>query len=635
MGRRVYIMSGICGVVRLDGRAASSGDVGVLLTGLHQRGPDRSGAQCSGPAGLGHALLATTPEGALEPMPFSHTESGCIITADVRLDNRGELIAALGIDPKGRVIGDGELILRAYLKWDTACTSHLLGDFAFAIWDARLRRLFAARDHTGMRQLIHHHRPGHLFTFASQADALARHTDIPSEINELRIADYLEEMESADLTSTFFKGTHRLPPAHALTLDDGRLRIWRYWHPDPPQRLHLPSDEAYAEALRTVLSEAVAARLRSPDPVGAMLSGGMDSGSVAALSAQVLKQQGAAPLATFSGATSDPGCIESRAIRLAQTIDHIDPHTIYLEDMAEYGEELARLTWESSEPFDGYMVMVRAVYLAAYKAGRKVVLDGVSGDVTLASDNMVAFHLRRGRIGQAWREAVGEARFWGETWPAGPTFINGARHAFVPEALRDLRRRLSYAHRQRTRDAASPVAPELGRRVNLHQRRDDNEASRAFRCNGLMHDRRVMVLHPDIVAARERYDRTASQVGIEARDPFRDIRVIALCLSMPDEQLQQNGWPKTVLRRAAAGLLPDDLRWRVGKEHVGYQFALKLAQDFPYQTLDGMGKSLARYVKAERFPAWMEAASSKSSLAKDGTLHCLPPWVERLTSQAF
>jgi len=625
-------MSGICGAIRLDGRRASDDEVAVTLAGLQHRGPDRSSVQCRGPAGLGHALLATTPEAVAEPMPFAHAESGCTITADVRLDNRAELIAALGIVTADRVIGDGELILRTYLKWGTDCAAHLLGDFAFAIWDPRRRRLFAARDHTGMRQLIYHHRAGHLFVFASAADAVARHPEIPREINELRIADYLEEMESADLTSTFFKGTHRLPPAHALTLEDGQLKIWRYWHPDPPQILRLASSAAYDEALRACLAEAVEARLRSPEPVGAMLSGGMDSGSVAALAAQALKAQGAPPLATFSGATRDPACIESRAIRLAQTIDHIAPHTIYLEDMAEYGAELARLTWESSEPVDGYMVMVRAVYMAAHKAGRKVVLDGVSGDVTLASDNMVAFHLRRGRIGQAWREAAGEARFWGETWPARKAFITGAREAFMPQALRDLRRALT-GHK--ARDAASLVAPELARRVALHQRRDENDASRAFRCNGLMEDRRVIVLHPDILAARERYDRTASQLGIEARDPFRDIRVIALCLSMPDEQLQHNGWPKTVLRRAMAGLLPDGVRWRVGKEHVGYQFALKLAQDFAYQMSDGMGESLARYVKPGRVAAWMEAASGKSALAKEGTLHYLPPWVERLTSRVL
>lgn len=620
-------MSGICGVVRLDGRAVTNDDVGVLLSRLHQRGPDRSGVHCSGPAGLGHALLATTPEALAEPMPFSHTESGCIITADVRLDNRSELIAALGIDPKGRVIGDGELILRAYLKWDTACTSHLLGDFAFAIWDARLRRLFAARDHTGMRQLIHHYRQGHIFAFATEADALARHPDIPAEINELRIADYLEGMESADLTSTFFKGTHRLPPAHAMTLEDGQLKSWRYWHPDPPQRLHLPCNEAYAEALRTVLSQAVTARLRSPEPVGAMLSGGMDSGSVAALGAQVLKQQGAAPLATFSGATRDPACIESRTIRFAQTIDHIDPHTIYLEDMAEYGEELAHLTWESSEPFDGHMVIIRAVYMAARKAGHKVVLDGVGGDTTLHPDNMIAYHLRHGRIMQAWREAAGERHFWGPSWPTHRNFLTGARQAFMPQALRDLRHKIERGRIARRVDSKSLVAPSLADRIGLKERRAQNKAHVGLRLDGRFDDRRKLALHPYIIMGRERYDRVAAQQGIEPRDPFMDRRVIELCLSMPPEQMQQNGWAKFVLREAMAGLMPDGVRWRTGKQHVGGRFGTELARLFPYSASPAVDEKLVGYVRSADRQRDFARSALHSNLANLETLRYLASWI--------
>ncbi len=623
-------MSGICGTIRLDGRNARDDDVAVMVAALHRRGPDRSGIACAGPAALGHALLATTPESAAEPMPFIHPASGCMITADARLDNRAELIAALGIDPRGRMIGDGDLIVQAYLKWGTDCTERLLGDFAFAIWDARCRRLFAARDHTGMRQLIHHHRAGHLFAFASEADAIARHPDIPREINELRIADYLEDMESADLTSTFFRGTFRLPPAHALTLADGQLTIWRYWHPDPPQILRLGSDAAYSEALRAVLGEAVEARLRSPKPVGAMLSGGMDSGSVAALGAQWLKHQGAPPLPTFSAATSDPGCVESRAIRLAQRIDHIDPHTILLEDMADYGAELARLTWDSSEPFDGHMAMVRAVYMAARKAGHKVVLDGVGGDTTLQADNMIAYHLRAARLTQAWHEAAGEARFWGEDWPAHRTFISGARYAFIPQVLRDLRGKVEQSRIARNMDAKSLLAPEFARRIMIGRRRAQNKAHVAVRTDGACRDRRRLALHPYIILGRERYDRVAAQQGIEPRDPFMDRRVVDFCLSMPPEQLQQNGWAKFVLRKAMAGLLPDGVRWRLGKQHVGGLFLTELARQFPCSPTASAAANTARYARSAGNPGRPTGSMAPSNLENIPNLEYLTAWFDVL-----
>ena len=256
-------MSGICGLLHLDGSPAGQNDLAGMLGRLARRGPERSGAWVEGPVALGHALLATTPEAIDEILPLRHPASGCAITGDIRIDNRAELIATLGLDAGGRTIGDAELVLEAYLKWGADCLDHLLGDFAFAIWDAARQRLLCARDQTGMRQLLWHYTPGQLFAFATEAEALLAHPAIPARINKGRIADYLEDLEAYDLTSTFWHDIQRLPPAHALVVEGGALRSWRYWQPDLPEPLRLGSDEAYAEAFRAVFEEAVAARLRA------------------------------------------------------------------------------------------------------------------------------------------------------------------------------------------------------------------------------------------------------------------------------------------------------------------------------------------------------------------------------------
>ncbi|MEP6200022.1 MAG: asparagine synthetase B, partial [Marinomonas sp.] len=143
-----------------------------MLAELSRRGPDGEGVACDGPAGLGHRLLATTPEAAVERMPFCHSQSGSQITGHIRLDNREELLVRFGLNNVGRVVGDGELALLAWLQWGEDCAVRLLGDFAFAIWDPRNHRVFAARDQMGMRQLIYAHRPGQLFACASSARAV-------------------------------------------------------------------------------------------------------------------------------------------------------------------------------------------------------------------------------------------------------------------------------------------------------------------------------------------------------------------------------------------------------------------------------------------------------------------------------
>jgi asparagine synthase (glutamine-hydrolysing) len=146
-------MSGICGVWAIDGDPTAR-PIDAIIGLLERRGPEGSHVWSDGPVALDHTLLATTPEALVERLPLTDEASACTITADARLDNREELFATLGIDGDARAIGDGELILRAYVRWGDECPAKLLGDFAFAIWDPRNQTIFCARDHMGMRQLI-------------------------------------------------------------------------------------------------------------------------------------------------------------------------------------------------------------------------------------------------------------------------------------------------------------------------------------------------------------------------------------------------------------------------------------------------------------------------------------------------
>ena len=320
-------MSGVFGLIRPDGPPATAGELAAMAVRLARRGPEGSSVWRDGPVGLGLTLLATTPEALCERLPLRDEATGCVITADVRLDNRADLIGALDLCERASGTGDAGLVLAAYVAWGRGCLERLRGDFAFAIRDPRDGSLFCARDRFGMRPLSYHHAPGRLFAFGSEPEAVLALTEVPWRINEGRIADVLVgELEGIDRTSTFFEGVFRLPPAHALVVTPQGLHIWRYWSPEPGPILRLGSDEAYAEAFLEVFAQAVRSRLRGAGPVGSMLSGGMDSGSVVAVARELLATAGVGPLATFSAISPDEErCVETRAIREALTVGDSTP----------------------------------------------------------------------------------------------------------------------------------------------------------------------------------------------------------------------------------------------------------------------------------------------------------------------
>lgn len=621
-------MSGICGILKLDGTPPASANLTAMTALLERRGPEGTRHVSSGPVALGHTLLATTPEALSEHLPLTDPASGCTITADLRLDNRDELISALGLQGETRIIGDGELTLRAYMHWGEDCPLHLLGDFAFAIWDPRHQRLFCARDHLGMKQLIHCHRPGKVFAFASEVRAVLAAGDVPRHLNEGRVADYLEgHLEGIDHTSTFFEGVFRLPPAHCLRVDAHGLALRRYWTLQAGPELHLASDAAYAEGLLEVLTRAVSSRLRAVGPVGSMLSGGMDSGSVAAIAARLLAQQGRGPLHTFSCAGPDPAtCVETRAIHAALTIPGIQPHVANHAELSPFHADLIRLTQESDEPFDGHMTLVRTAYLMARNAGTKVVLDGVAGDSALPSVSRTARLVRQGRLLRAWQEATGMEHFWGA--PRLGYFIGGMREALTPNAVRRLRDR--WRNRRSHRSQSGLLHPDFTRKVDLAARfrTFQQHAQPGLKPKAIQH--LTALQHPFLAVGRERYDRVAAALAIEPRDPFMDLRVIDYCLRLPAEQIDDHGWIKVVLRRAMAGYLPDEVRWRPGKQHLGglYTHTMLLAWEGLPDALARAPGQLAAYLNPDApFLSQDEPSSTQLTYAGQHQMIFLAEWM--------
>jgi asparagine synthase (glutamine-hydrolysing) len=205
------------------------------------------------------------------------------ISADARIDNRQDLIQKL---EASQTATDEELILLAYEAWGEECVEHLLGDFAFAIWDADRKRFFCARDHFGVKPFFYAH-AGDSFIFSNNINTLRQDPRVSDSLNEAAIADYLIFGLNQDPSSTTFRDIQRLPAAHTLTFANNSITTRRYWTLEIPEAIRFRDDRDYVERFNELLTTAVADRLRT-DRVAISMSGGLDSTSLAAIAGELL-----------------------------------------------------------------------------------------------------------------------------------------------------------------------------------------------------------------------------------------------------------------------------------------------------------------------------------------------------------
>ena len=256
-------MSGIAGIVNLDLAPVDPAVLARMVDAIRFRGPDAVNAWTEGPAGLGHTLL-TTDDGEVVPQPYSPDGVRWIV-ADARIDARADLVAALAAadgraSTSARIplasASDLDLILRAYDTWGEACAEHLLGDFAFAIWDAPARRLFCARDQMGVKPFFYAH-AGRAFVFSNTLDAVRRHPAVSARLDELAIADFLLFDVNTDAGSSMFADIRRLAPGHTAVCSADGVRVRRYWTLPIDEPLEYRRQQDYVERFNELLHAAV------------------------------------------------------------------------------------------------------------------------------------------------------------------------------------------------------------------------------------------------------------------------------------------------------------------------------------------------------------------------------------------
>src|SRR5262245_33787438 len=291
-------MTAIAGLRRLDGRSDAAEKCARMLAVQQLYGPDNGAQWSAGDVALGRQLMRVLPEDAFDRQPLIGGEGRYVLVADVRLDNRDELTETLRIPaPQARTLCDAGILLAAIERWDESCPEHLIGDYAFAVWDGARRRLILARDPLG-QQPLYYHRGNGFFAFASMPKGLHALPEVPYAPDEERIAEFLLLIPETG-SQSFFLGIERVEPGHVVVATANRLTSRRHWQPSRG-RIALTRSEDYSEALRDLLDQAVHCRLRGAGDVGVFLSGGLDSGAVAATAARLLAPSGRRVIA-FTG----------------------------------------------------------------------------------------------------------------------------------------------------------------------------------------------------------------------------------------------------------------------------------------------------------------------------------------------
>ena len=294
-------MRAICGLLLREAGVAHG--LHATLAALVPYGADAA-EWTEGEIGLGARAVGTESDSA-GPAFHCDRDAGLTVATDARLDDRAALCDALGVPHPDRVgLADGDLILRSYFQSGRECPNHLIGDYAFAVWDARTRTFFCARDHIGARP-FYYAETVQGFVFASTVDAVLAAPGVSDALDEAVVARVLTRAGMDENRRTFFKDVRKLPPGHSLTLKvdaAGRsaLRLARHWQPEHTAAVQRPSDDDYAEDFLHLFTQAVAVRLRGVDPVGAHLSGRLDSSSIAVLAARELRRSGRPPPLAFS-----------------------------------------------------------------------------------------------------------------------------------------------------------------------------------------------------------------------------------------------------------------------------------------------------------------------------------------------
>ncbi len=534
-------MSGIVAMIWAENGPAEATTLERITARMAYRGPDRLRTWSDAHAGLGHALLKleTRRDPANQPLTL-HGQTW--ISADARIDARDLLATELRRHGSQitRDSPDAFLIAEAHRVFGTDCLQHLKGDFAFAIWDQPAQRLIAAVDRFAIRPLYYAW-AGKTFIVASCLESLRLHPSFRAELDETAVGDFLLFGYYRDPAATIFAGAHRVPPAHMLVFEAGRLTIRRYWSPGVPTK-KLPRDgRELVEEFKDILDAAVADRLHS-DRTAILLSGGLDSAVIAHSACKRTSPGSTTQLHAHTAVYEHliPDDEEEFAAQTARAL--CLPISFYPADEFEIFDWINRLGWMPPEPLDLPGLGATVDFHRRIAADSPVILTGHDGDT-----------LFKASVPAHCRGLMRDGHF-------STLFRDVAWYTYRQRRLPHLGWHRRWRKRpERTEPPALPawLRPDWVRRSGLEERwQKAHEQS----IEAGPRDRVLAALSSGYYArVFDRFDPAWTGLPVEFRHPLMDVRVVEFLVSLPALP-----WcvDKELFRRMVAGSVPEKVRRR-------------------------------------------------------------------------
>ncbi len=563
-------MSGICGIVNFDGAPVDPELLQKMAQAAAYRGPDGINYWTCGNVGLAHLALHTTPESVREKQPLTNQRNSATLVADARVDNRTELIRTL--TAKGYLQDkqptDADLILAAYECWGEECPKHIIGDFAFAVWDAAQQRLFCARDPVGIRSLFYC-RQGQTLFFATAISSLLAGLGERPPLNEPLLIDFLCWRFERWVNETAYQTISRLPASYSLAAGPTEDRLTRYWTFGLPAQPRYKTDQEYIERFRELFEEAIRCRLRSASPVGISVSGGLDSSSIACMTHHMMHgdSRSLPPQAVqlYSCVFNEKFPKADERVYLNAVLEkcHQFPFTaISGETLWGFKETCTNGSFCLDEP-ETFPIrcMLTAVLQDARQRGCRVLLTGEGGDQIL---NDAAYWMPQLLLDvHPWQALAELKHFWKRNgWSTPKTLLwriiapLAGRLPFAPQ-LRQWRLarsapawidkdRLQLLDQSQAATALYPLPPSLSRAAEVTYRQ----------------------LTGGWYAALLNYLNAVSGLaGVEYRLPYLDRRLIGFMLGVPPHLRFAGGLTKMMLRQATSGILAEKVRQRAPFAH--------------------------------------------------------------------
>lgn len=561
-------MNGLAATFQRNGAPASVEPIWSMLAAVPHRGLDGFAVHAADAVVLGFAFTATLPEDG--PQPIVSPDTGCVLVADLRLDNRAELLARLP-DALPRTISDAELLLRAYEAWGIDAFARLLGDFAAIIWDPRSRRMLCVRDPNAQREL-YYRVDRDTFVAASEIPQLFQDETIPIAPNHERIRQSLVPhaffRNAKDSHQTFFEGIWSVPAGHVVCVDDESLSVARYWEFQPPDEIRYRHLDEYAEHFLALFETVVADRLRSRGAIGATLSGGLDSSSIVC-TAQELYRAGRVVnhgFVSYSIVYDGLPCDERPFIDLVQAKYGFDAR--YIECPSASDRLRLDLNRFLISP-DADLAEVSAIFAAAQEDGVRTLLTGDVADACVSGSWYVFDSLLRGRkireflhYLRAYRQAHGDSVYHlfglNVLTPLLPLAIQ--RRLLATRVRRNVARD---RHRMVPRWMPETLQNDL---IDRHLHDHVEEARNTVFASRARQDEYVLLYPPEASSTPPGY-------GIDVARPYADRRLHDFLFAIPPETKfaphpESPGFyagSKRLLRHAMRGIQPEDLRARTFK----------------------------------------------------------------------